>query len=138
LLTEYRIRVRGPSKDRNPDYRLPSSHASLPVLVDFRPDGDIGDIERRHEFEPLQVLPYVKPYRAHYGPTAAPLSRRLGGQHDGFGIVGISSLKHEPAALRRRFLIVGYFRQIFSIVTRNGRDPARLQDADDGIVHSVH
>jgi hypothetical protein len=55
LLTEYRIRVPGPSKDRNPDYRLPWSHASLPVLIDFRPDGDIGDIERRHDFEPPEV-----------------------------------------------------------------------------------
>jgi hypothetical protein len=55
LLTEYRIRVPGPSKDRNPDYRLPWSYASLPVLIDFRPDGDIGDIERRHDFEPPEV-----------------------------------------------------------------------------------
>jgi hypothetical protein len=27
----------------------------LPVLADFRPDGDIGDIERRHDFEPLEA-----------------------------------------------------------------------------------
>jgi hypothetical protein len=38
---------------------------------------------------------------------------------------GHYSLK--PAALRRRFLVVGHFRQIFSIVTRNGRDPARFR-----------
>jgi len=48
LLPEYRILVPCPSKDRNPDYRLPRSR----VVVDFRPD---GDIERRHDFEPPEV-----------------------------------------------------------------------------------
>ena len=55
------------------------AHASLPVLVDFRPDGDIGDIERRHDFElwAARSPPHVKPHWAHYGPDAASLSRRL-------------------------------------------------------------
>jgi hypothetical protein len=38
----------------------------------------------------------------------------------------------------RRDLLSAYFRQILSILTRNGRDPARLRDAEDGIVRSVH
>jgi hypothetical protein len=38
----------------------------------------------------------------------------------------------------QRFLFSGYFRQILSTLTRNGRDPARLWDAEDGIVRSVH
>ena len=47
------------------------------------------------------------------------------------------SLKHEPEALRRGF-VSGHFRQILCTLTRNGRDPARLRDADDGIVRFVH
>jgi hypothetical protein len=35
-------------------------------------------------------------------------------------------------------LFSGHFRQILSTLTRNGRDPPRLQDAEDAIVHSVH
>ena len=34
--------------------------------------------------------------------------------------------------------VFGHFRQILSTLTRNGRDPARLRDAENGIVRSVH
>jgi hypothetical protein len=35
-------------------------------------------------------------------------------------------------------LFSGHFRQTLSTLTRNGRDPARLWDAEDGIARSVH
>jgi hypothetical protein len=39
-----------------------------------------------------------------------------------------------PEALHRDFSFAGHFRQILSTLTRNGRDPARLRDGQDGIV----
>jgi hypothetical protein len=43
-----------------------------------------------------------------------------------------------PPSAAQRFLFSGHFRQILSTLTRNGRDPPRLQDAEDAIVRSVH
>jgi hypothetical protein len=55
LLTEYRILVPGPSKDRNPDYRLPWSRGVARSRRFSGPMTIIGDIERRHDFERLEV-----------------------------------------------------------------------------------
>jgi hypothetical protein len=49
----------------------------------------------------------------------------------------VSLAKMNPQALRRGF-VSGHFGQILSTLTRNGRDQARLWDAEDGIVRSVH
>jgi hypothetical protein len=54
LLIEYRLLVQ---VRRKIEIRITvcRGHAWLPVLVDFRPNSDIGDIERRYDFEPLEV-----------------------------------------------------------------------------------
>jgi hypothetical protein len=53
------------------------------------------------------------------------------------GTVTVSLAKMNPKRCAEVF-VFGHFRQILSALTRNGRDPARLWDAEDGIVRSVH
>jgi hypothetical protein len=54
LLIEYRLLVQ---VRRKIEIRITvcRGYEWLPVLVDFRPNSDIGDIERRYDFEPLEV-----------------------------------------------------------------------------------
>ena len=68
-------------------------------------------------------------------PRARATEQQLGGSTDWHRDSFVS--EDAPKEVRRD-LFSAYFRQILSILTRNGRDPARLRDADDGIVHSVH
>jgi hypothetical protein len=71
------------------------------------------------------------------------MSRRVVAEFFGTGLANRRriTLFHRTCPLKRWaevFLFSGHFRQILSTLTRNGRDPPRLQDAEDGIVRFVH
>ena len=81
-----------------------------------------------HDRIPILVPRPLENRKARLPPAAARATeQQLGGSTDSHRDSFVS--EDAPKALRRDF-VSGHFRQIFSILTRNGRNPARLRDGE--------